>query len=80
MPVGPSFQFFPGQRIFVGFTDQEDAEVPALWESGILTAGVVPSCPMNGRRRVAIPTRSCGAKIKIGCCTEFSGIAPKRSA
>ena len=53
---------------------------PALCESGIVADGEVPSWPMNGRRRVASATRSCGAKPRIGFCAEPSGSAAKRAA
>ncbi len=42
--------------------------------------GEVPIWPMNGRSRVASPTMSCGAKVRIGFCTELSGSAAKRAA
>ncbi len=48
---------------------------PALWESGIVAEGEVPSWPMNGRIRVASATMSCGAKVRIGFWTEPSGRA-----
>jgi hypothetical protein len=53
---------------------------PALWESGIVAEGDVPSWPMKGRTRVASATRSCGAKPRIGFCAEPSGSAAKRAA
>ena len=59
---------------------RNEPKSPALWESGIVIDGVVPSWPMNGRRRVAMPTMSCGAKSRIGFWRELSGSAAIRAA
>ena len=42
--------------------------------------GDVPSWPMNGRSRAAMPTMSCGANSRIGFWRELSGSAAMRAA
>ena len=63
-----------------GAPTRNEPKSPALCESGIVVDGVVPSWPMNGRRRVAIPTMSCGANSRIGFWRELSGSAAIRAA
>ena len=56
-----------------GAPTRNEPKSPALWESGIVADGEVPSWPMNGRSRVASATMSCGANVRIGFWTEPSG-------
>ena len=69
----------PGGGIYMGDMHalQGDGEIAGHTcdVSGTVADGEVPSWPMNGCRRVAMPTMSCGANVRIGFCTEPSGRA-----